>query len=315
MATAKAAPKKIHPLRIGAAFVVGVGAHALWRFRHRSEAKEKEEGAFWHWHWNSPQSGAMIVGGDTLIDAELKKALSDNDRAALRKWFEDRPTTINDPIYKKLSALELVTRGGKLDLMEELLNLGADPNTDAGAGAPLETAAHFHDAAAMRLLLDHGASATFTSSPTQASPLQRIIGMGNAYALREILVHAREKGSLPALLGHVDCDGDGLVSWACLKRHSIGCLLLLLEFGASPTATSPRYGTTPLHWATINRNPQAIALLFAHGVCDKGEHVAVHLVNRATVEARDDPEELICVHQMKHLFIMHRIRTETTPKA
>ena len=109
--------------------------------------------------------------------------------------------TLN-PKYDDInSLLYIAARNGHTTIVQMLLNLGADPNTEVNMESVLHAAMKKRHAETIRILLEHGADAGATN-------VENELALYNAIASRDsqsfaILIHSTDAKILPALLESV----------------------------------------------------------------------------------------------------------------
>ena len=138
--------------------------------------------------------------------------------------------------------------GGRLDIVELLLDRGADPNVVSGEGyTPLHLAAGRQEPEIARLLLARGAAASLDKrDPYGNTPLLLAVAK----------VKEREVWTFTAV---------GAVSGSTrAKEPSADLLETLLEAGADVQAPTGK-GNTPLHIAAFRGHVNAVRLLLRHG--------------------------------------------------
>lgn len=158
--------------------------------------------------------------------SELLDATRAGDAQRVARLLTDRPD-LNEATGDGMTALHLAAQSGHANIVQSLLNAGAevDPTTRIGSYTPLHIASTQANSAIVGLLLDAGADATATTTNSHVTALH---------------LAAQEVGGAESVK-------------------------LLLEHGADPNATEISAGQTPLMFAAANNRVDAIELLLGEG--------------------------------------------------
>ena len=155
---------------------------------------------------------------------------------------------------KCINALSAAGLMNNLEVMNILLDAGADPNDTADPQLSLHYAAAEGHAACAELLLDRGAKVNSTHHPEGLSALHIAVKRSD-HALATLLI---DRGANPNLASRAgDTPLHVAVSGTCKSSHtpvSIEMMQLLLACGADPGAHNMQ-GRPPLHAALMPAGP------------------------------------------------------------
>jgi serine/threonine-protein phosphatase 6 regulatory ankyrin repeat subunit B len=144
------------------------------------------------------------------------------------------------------------------ELVETLLELGADPNLRNQSGFRLlSLATKLHDSRFLNMLLQYGADPDKrNANDTKSSAVLEALSCNFIDSLMSLL-------DFGGNINSVDGRGRSGLTIA-IQRKRTEMLELLLQSGANPSAVD-RDGKTPLHWAAEARNYEACKVLLEYG--------------------------------------------------
>ena len=165
----------------------------------------------------------------------------------------DGQTKTPDPTERLFFAV----KDGDLQTAAEFLALGVSPNLSADSSGltPLHAAAYLGNAAAVRLLLAHGADPGLRNN-SRVTPLHAAAYLGHAEIVRELLAAGVEVDSRNE-------QGFTPLHDAANQGHA-EVIQLLLGAGANIEATASKR-ETPLHMAAHYGRQEAVRALIEHG--------------------------------------------------
>jgi ankyrin repeat protein len=162
-----------------------------------------------------------------------------------------------------ISAIRSILRGPKLhNMVQLLLDCGADPNCESWHGSPLILALEIYkNCATVELLLHHGANPNLAlTRGTTNTPLAMAVQRSSTRCIEMLLKHGADANGSSAEFGKpladaVSCDRQEIVR-------------LLLTHGANPNGSSNH---RPLHLAVGRGNGSMVRLLWESGADNKAK--------------------------------------------
>ena len=237
----------------------------------------------------SPWHFAALQGSAYILEAILSSIPEEGD---LRSITED-----TDHVYSEYTALHIAAIHGMVDVLEVLLDKGANIEASSNnQSKPIHLAARFGRVDALKTLLDRGANIE-AKTDICFTALHDAADNGDLDVIRTLLDRGANIEARSNILstplhcaiyhGHLDAinllldRGANLeaktdilatpIHWAAKEGH-LDVMKVLLSKGAQIEAKSHNNGT-PLHWAAEEAPVSAMELLLDHG---------------AYIEARDD---------------------------
>lgn len=206
---------------------------------------------------------AIRDGNTSLVRKMIQKGINVNVNAML----EGGHYLDSYPIFAAI-------KKGDIEIVEMLLDAGADVNFTAGATFPLELAIREDRADMVKLFLDRGATMQYIFGGY--TPLTFAIYKGNMDVVRELLrpglsmqeEHEDRRGrpymkEIPLIAKDDTEDRTPLVAAAAFDKPEIA--KLLIDAGADIHQESSR-GDTPLSMAMYTRHPRVLKVLLASGI-------------------------------------------------
>lgn len=188
------------------------------------------------------------------IHSAAQKGKLDKVRALLAA----DPSLVNSRDKVGMTPLELAAQGDHRDVVEFLLDHGADVNArDSNGGfTAIDLAlSSYHHQDVLQLLIAHGANVN-TASKQGTTPLEEAAMRGQMDALQLLL----SKG---AQVNTLDSGGDTALLWALLMGHT-DAAKMLIDAGADVNVRDGK-GMTPLFVARRHDMDAIEKLLIAHG--------------------------------------------------
>lgn len=177
-----------------------------------------------------------------------------------------------DPVPMHLSALQIASSEGHTDMMQTLLDHGANIECCHGP-TPLMLAAYGRNKEGLDLLLEYGASvaATFENQAICTDALTLgVQGHDIDIDIVRTLLHAKADPDGPRELGRY---GKTPLQTAC-EEGNARTVELLLEHGANVNSPCAKErGKTCLQAAAYNRDIPMLHMLLSHGAVFKGAHL------------------------------------------
>jgi ankyrin repeat protein len=211
----------------------------------------------------------LTLGADPKTDDSLYQAVEMHD--ATTDWRAKDGSRLRSDHPNKLTAL---------DLIELLLEAGADPNKPfagqlhsasmccdtKGSGTPFFRAAVAADVEAMKLMIAHGADLEWSPKPAEAGDQGGGGPPGGANAGKTPLMVAMNGGKGVGMAGGPGDIREGAKPpfREVSNREPIEAVKLLLEAGANPNAVTPA-GDSALHHAAFDGKPNIVRALAAGG--------------------------------------------------
>ncbi|MDU8946447.1 ankyrin repeat domain-containing protein [Ovoidimarina sediminis] len=154
--------------------------------------------------------GLLLSAGAVLANPDLLNAVKEGDPEAVIQVLEadsHDPKTLSRPLF-------FAAQRGYADVVEVLLEHGANPNTSFTYGSPLHAAARANDTSVLALLLKSGADPDLAAGDFDQSPLHEAADRGAFEAATLLIEHGADvnfrnsKGRPPihaaAASGHQD---------------------------------------------------------------------------------------------------------------
>ncbi len=162
------------------------------------------------------------------LQVELTKMIEEGDQEPLLKLLADHPGAVNGRNSNDFSPLHLAAHYGRIDIMNTLLDKGAEIEAPATfQNTPYITAAAGGQVEAAQLLVERGAKTDSLNSMGQA-PLHLAALHGHA----EMVTYLLEQG---ADVNQLDDTNSTALHWAA-TRNQIEVAEILLEAGALKSA-------------------------------------------------------------------------------
>lgn len=174
--------------------------------------------------------------------------------------------------------LETAIAGGGIEVLRKALASGMEVRAQLPSGrTPLQWAAEHGQAAAIKVLLEHGAPINQRGTWRDATPLQAAVFNGHPMAAGNLL----EQGANP---NPQDYNGDTPLLWAIRLSHGAPSEMMvgrLLTSGADPNMANAD-GITPLMEAMHQASPKLVRLLIKAGANagardGRGRDAAAHM--------------------------------------
>ena len=183
---------------------------------------------------------------------------------------------------------------GRLDIVELLLQHGADPNSEGVKyGSVLQMATLLHSNGLFTLLLSNDANPNLKSSAYQSayeSTLQTAAEWCKTEAARLDLIESVD----PNISGGDESRGTSLQATTELEEPSI--VQLLLQHGANPNLAAGRFGS-PLEIATYQKDKPIIGILLANGAkLDTYDQELHDAVKAAAARSMQEAVDLLLDH-------------------
>lgn len=158
---------------------------------------------------------------------------------------------INAPLYA-------VSTFGDVELLELLLQNGADPNARGGYYSSALIVASVHGfATAALVLLKHGADPNSRCDKYDNGPLYAASCRGHAAVVKVLL----DNGADPSAIG----GKYGNALFAASVLGDVEVVDLLLKAGADPRIHGTKYDNPPLYAASLRGKDEVVKLLLEHG--------------------------------------------------
>ena len=220
---------------------------------------------------------------------EFLRAAGEGDLNAVR-WFLGAGMAVEVADISQTQALHMAAESGRTEIVSELLQRGADPDSERLDGrTPLMLAAVAGDGLSVELLLDAG-----------GSPLEKDTRGWSALALAAYGGFAR---AVEALVPLTRVQLNDALLLAAIGGH-VGAIDPLVSGAAVVDARSPD-GRTPLMLASARGHKDAVKLLLHHGAnwyaTDVGESTASQLAEAG------GHQEIVVMLESAHLDDAERI--------
>ena len=239
-------------------------------------------------NWATPLSNAAATGdiaqmefliahgANPDVDRSSRQAIplasaAAADRVEAMRWLIDR---FGMTVEQGVEALNAAAASNRFEAARFLLNLGVDVNTRSTSygRSPLMNVAWRGDVELARLLLEHGADASYSE--------------GRSNSVISFAARAGRKHVIPLLVAHgVPQEEKNSALFEALHGEHSDTAELLLQGGADPNATlSSHYQTTPLMLASKWGKVSTVQMLLGKGA-------AIDAVDREGKTALDYAEK------------------------
>lgn len=171
--------------------------------------------------------GLNLFGNSVAANPDLIAAAREGNRDAVLNALEassDGPEALGRPLF-------FAAQRGHAEVVQLLLERGADPNTRFTYGSPLHAAARANDAKVVGLILEHGGDPNLRAGDFDQSPLHEAADRG-ATEVVELLI---EGGANVNLRNN---KGRPAIHEAAASGHQ-DMVELLRRFGAAPNLPEP----------------------------------------------------------------------------
>lgn len=168
-----------------------------------------------------------VLGSSAYANPDLIAAAREGDREAVLNALEastDGPDTFGRPLF-------FAAQRGHGEVVQLLLERGADPNTSFTFGSPLHAAARANDTAVVSLILQHGGDPNLPAGDFDQSPLHEAADRG-ATAVVKLLIDSG------ADVNFRNNKGRPAIHEAAASGHQ-DVVDQLLRFGAKPNLPDP----------------------------------------------------------------------------
>lgn len=185
----------------------------------------------------------------------------------VRILIEEQGMDVNVPDAENVSLLHWAAINNRLEIAQLLI--GKDAKIDAVGGelrsTPLHWAVRQGHLPMVILLLSRGCD-TKARDGEGCGPIH----LAAQFSHTSIVAYLVAKGACD--VNETDANGMTPLMWSALRSsHGLDPTRLLLTLGASVNCKDNLHGNTPLHWALISKNLQAISLLLAKNKVDLNE--------------------------------------------
>ncbi len=200
-----------------------------------------------HTCWAAAALGAVFCCAAAFAaDAPLAEAVRSGQRAEVLKMIAEQPASLNTPEADGSTALLWAAHLNDLELAQQLLRAGANPNVQNKLkSTPLAEAAFNANAEMIRALLDAGANPD-TAGPDGQTPLMLVARTADVAGAKALL----DKGADPNATE--DQQQQTALMWAAASSQG-PMVRLLLESGAKADTASVTDLMTPL----VSKEPRA----------------------------------------------------------
>ncbi|KAI0272290.1 ankyrin repeat-containing domain protein [Gloeopeniophorella convolvens] len=181
------------------------------------------------------------------------------------------------------SALQEAASKGDLDIVQLLINYGANVNAPGHRRSVLQEAVSNGNLDIIQLLLNHGADVNVEGGLYEGSALQEAVSEGKLNIVELLLNHGAGVNAEGGLY-------DGSALQEAVSKRNPEIIQLLLDHGADVNAPGGRYGSA-LQEVASNGNLEIVLLLLDHGAnanAPGGEYHGTLLDRGADVNAPDD---------------------------
>lgn len=194
----------------------------------------------------------------------IKRKLDFEDEEGVQ-LFLDHGTNPNAP-RPRTALSHAILRGRSLNILQRLLNAGADPNQpDEDGTTAYVLARRLANKEASALLEAHGANRIFTvydsiliaAADGDTETVQRL-AQDHPDVLAAFTDHGRQENDGLSL------GSSGQILHDMARLGHLAALKALLDLGMDPGLTNPQ-NETPLHWACVAGRPEAAKLLIERG--------------------------------------------------
>ncbi|KAJ7298032.1 hypothetical protein O6H91_Y020900 [Diphasiastrum complanatum] len=204
---------------------------------------------------------------------QLYEAVLDGDTFVVAGLIAKEPQLVNRTAhYRQLAPLHLAASNSQFDVMNILLQQGANVNAISHIGqTPLMLACKAGSLACVQQLLEHGANVLSFDTSYSRTPLHYAAKGGHTECVKRLLIAAQTGTVNDSWYINVrDAKGTTPLHLAARRGH-LAVLKVLLDNGAlvsaiaSTTGNGPGRGSTPLHCAARKGSPECIQELIAWG--------------------------------------------------
>lgn len=194
-----------------------------------------------------------------VVAEKLKRAIECSDETQVQRLLHESPAAVNRLDWDgEATPLYWAVAHDKVDMVELLLQLGADPNV-ASRKSKMSPLSLTQSESTLALLLEHGADINYRNQANGQTPIYDLLVLGHL----ELAVRLVRRG---ANVKNRDYDGWTALHYGAQDNTGEGTefVKLLLENGADPNACDSSR-QTPLHRAAIGGNAKTVELLLAYG--------------------------------------------------
>ncbi|MBW3600837.1 MAG: ankyrin repeat domain-containing protein [Planctomycetes bacterium] len=201
----------------------------------------------------------LVSAGAAAAEANLRfyEACAAGRAEEVEKHLQTQPHLANQPRKDNgRYPLELAVENRRLQVVDALLDAGADLNRSMQEGYALEIAVTLGDFELVKLLTDRGAPLYIEPSNWHNPPLYQAVKRGD----RSIVQHLLDSGAgvnAPAFANKTALQ-------AAAEKDDLPMVKLLLKQGGQPDARD-NFKTTPLHEAATAARLEIVELLLAAG--------------------------------------------------
>lgn len=239
------------------------------------------------------------VANPSLYCVDTKDSFSSPDFVPINEEPVKAAAEKEKPLTNDASTFDIVkaTQYGALERVEHLLNVEkVDVNLrDSENVTLLHWSAINNRLDISKVYLAHGAEVDAIGGELRSTPLHWAVRQGHFQMTMLLMQHGADPNikdgegcsglHLAAQFGHTaivaylvakcchinDTDSNGMTAlmWACFKTtNGLDPTRMLLTLGASTSMRDNLHGNTPLHWALLSRNLQAVTLLVTKSSAD-----------------------------------------------
>jgi len=199
----------------------------------------------------------FLLIASSVMAGEIDEAINGGDLARVKNLLNQDPSLLNVKISSGLTPLNLASYKGKTDIVEALLDMGADMNIgDNENSKPMHNAAVGGHIPVLELLLNRGADVNERDN-NAVTPLLFACSYRQLAAARFLL----ERGA--------DIKAVNVNGWPALLHAVVGgnveLVQLLLDRKADVNQKTTDQGITPLFYAVLLGRDDIFRLLIAHG--------------------------------------------------
>lgn len=129
---------------------------------------------------------------DAFGRSQLSKACTSDDLEETRYWFKQRPEQLNEVDFSGRSPLRIAVGNGLVDVVDFLLQQGADPDKDWSEATPLVAAVEGGHLEVVKLLLEFGANPCL-GNEKGVEPYDSVRHGTNYEQIRKMIADAKEQ--------------------------------------------------------------------------------------------------------------------------